>query len=71
MTSWNNTYNPGDPISKGDVVLEISEFTADGFKGVHTFYDGSSIDVVAKILDSNTIELSGRREVWKMYRKNE
>ena len=71
MTSWNNTYNPEDPTKKGDVILKITEFTDNGFKGVHTFYDGSLIDVVAHIVDSNTIELSGRREVWKMYRERE
>lgn len=71
MTSWNNTYNPDDSTKKGDVILKITEFTNNGFKGVHTFYDGSLIDVVAIIVDSNVIELSGRREVWKMYRQPE
>lgn len=69
VTSWNNNYNPDDPTAKGDVVLQITEYVEDGFKGVHTFYDDSRIDVVARILDKNTIELSGRREVWKMFRQ--
>lgn len=69
MTTWNNDYNPDDLMKKGDVILKITEFTENGFKGVHTFYDGSLIDVVATIIDKNTIELSGRREIWEMYRE--
>lgn len=69
MTSWNNYYDPDDKTSKGDVVLRITQYNENGFTGIHLFYDSSQIDVVARIVDENTIELSGRREVWKMYRE--
>ncbi len=68
VTDWNNNYNPDDPTSTGDVILTITEMTDKRFVAVHKFYDGSMIDVVAEIIDKDTIELKGRREVWRMTR---
>lgn len=68
VTDWDNNYNPDDPTSTGDVILTITEMTDKRFVAVHKFYDGSMIDVVAEIIDKDTIELRGRREVWRMTR---
>ena len=69
VTDWNNNYNPDDPTTIGDVILTITEFTDNGFVAVHRFYDASMIDVVATLIDANTIELKGRREIWRMTRE--
>lgn len=69
ITDWNNTYNPQDKNGKGDVVLNIQGYSASGFTAKHLFYDGSWIDVTAIIIDKNTIQLSGRKEIWVMTRQ--
>lgn len=71
VTDWNNDYNPADKTTTGDLILTITKMTETSFVGVHKFYDGSMIDVTAEIIDKNTIELKGRREVWRMTREKQ
>lgn len=69
ITDWHNTYNPKDKNGKGDVALNIEGYSDSGFTAKHLFYDGSWIDVRAIIINDNTLQLTGRREVWIMKRQ--
>jgi hypothetical protein len=66
--NWVNKYNPNDKTKDGDIILNIENYTPNGFVGKQLFFNGKRVPIVVTVVDANTIKLEAGPEVWMMVR---